>query len=195
MVREIPSLETRRLWLSPLMLDDAPRIQALFPQWEIVRELAAIVPWPYPPDGALSFVRDIALPQMDRGEAWHWTIRQKTEPDLVIGAISLLAECDRHRGFWMGVPWQGRGYMGEAADAVTDYWFDVLAQPVLRVPKSAGNGASRRISERQGMRVVATDEREYVSGLKPTELWEITRAEWQAARASRLETRLPSSPR
>jgi hypothetical protein len=36
--------------------------------------------------------------------------------------------------------------MTEACDAVTDYWFDVLREPVLRVPKAA-NGASRRISE------------------------------------------------
>ena len=157
-----PSLETPRLWLRPQSLEDVEQIQVLFPQWEIVRELAAIVPWPYPPDGALTWTRDVVLPQMERGEGWHWTLRLKSHPDQVIGVISLRAGDDNNRGFWMGLPWQGQGLMSEAADAVTDFWFDVLGFPVLRVPKAAGNAASRRISERQGMRVIATDERDFV---------------------------------
>jgi RimJ/RimL family protein N-acetyltransferase len=176
-----PILETPRLWLRPLALDDAGQIQELFPQWDTVRLLAAIVPWPYPADGALTFVRDIALPQMARGEAWHWSLRLKDEPGRLIGVISLMKGDDQNRGFWIGRPWQGRGLMSEAADAVTDYWFEVLQFPVLRAPKAAANAASRRISEKQGMRLAATDEREYVSGRAATEVWEITADEWRAA--------------
>ena len=58
----IVELETARLLLKPLELADAEQIQALFPQWEIVRYLTKAVPWPYPPDGALTFLRDAALP-------------------------------------------------------------------------------------------------------------------------------------
>ena len=39
-----PALETPRLILRPLELTDADEIQRLFPQWEIVRYLDAIVP-------------------------------------------------------------------------------------------------------------------------------------------------------
>lgn len=175
----VPTLETPRLWLRPQSLEDAEQIQALFPQWEIVRELAAIVPWPYPSDGALSFTRDVVLPQMERGEAWHWTLRLKSQPGQVIGAISLRAGGDNNRGFWMGLPWQGQGLMSEAADAVTAFWFDVLGFPVLRVPKAAGNVASRRISERQGMRVIAVEERDFVGGRALAEVWELTAEEWR----------------
>lgn len=49
----IPTLTAPRLILRPLELSDAPAVQAVFPRWEIVRFLAARVPWPYPPDGAL----------------------------------------------------------------------------------------------------------------------------------------------
>ena len=49
-----------------------------------------------------------------------------------------------NRGFWMALPWQGRGLMTEAAEAVTDCWFDVRKFPVPRVPKAAANLASRR---------------------------------------------------
>jgi GNAT acetyltransferase-like protein len=60
----IPTLQTRRLLLRPLELDDAPQVQALFPHWEIVRFLQKIVPWPYPPDGAYTWCREFALPAM-----------------------------------------------------------------------------------------------------------------------------------
>jgi RimJ/RimL family protein N-acetyltransferase len=176
----IATLETPRLILRPLELADAEQAQKIFPHWEVVRYLAKVVPWPYPPDGAYTFYRDVALPAMERGEAWHWSLRLKTNPEQMIGNITLRKSENKNRGFWIGVPWQGQGLMTEAADAVTDYWFDVLQFPVLRVPKAIANTASRRISERQGMRVIATAIRDYVSGSFSTEIWEITAEEWRA---------------
>ncbi len=72
--------------------------------------------------------------------------------------------------------------MTEAADAVTDYWFNTLKFPVLRVPKAVANVASRRISEKAGMRVIEIEERDFVSGRLPAEIWEITAEEWNARR-------------
>jgi len=178
----ITTLETPRLLLRPLELADAAQVQILFPHWDIVRYLAAIVPWPYPPDGAYTWYRDHALPAMDRGEEWHWTLRLKTSPDCVIGSINLKNKESKNRGFWLGLPWQGQGLMTEAVEAVTDYWFDVLRFPVLRAPKAVANTASRRISEKTGMRIVATEERAYVSGVLVQEIWEITAEEWRARR-------------
>ena len=57
--------------------------------------------------------------------------------------------------------------------------------PVLRAPKAILNTTSRRISEKQGMRVVATEDRDYVSGRFPSEIWEITADEWRARRRQR----------
>ena len=176
-----PTLETERLVLRPLQLEDAPRIQELFAHWEIVRLLNAIVPWPFPADGALTHIRDTALPLIERGESWDWTLRLKTEPETIIGRIGLYLVED-NRGFWIGLPWQGKGLMTEAVIAVTDYWFEVLGFPVLRVPKAVENVGSRRISEKTGMRVVEVTEREYVSGRMPSEVWEITAEEWRAWR-------------
>jgi len=117
----LPTLQTRRLLLRPLELADAEQAQKLFPEWEIVRFLAGPVPWPYPPDGALSFYRDVSLPAMARGESWNWTLRLKTNPDQLIGSIALQRGPTDNRGFWLGLPWHGQGLMTEAADAVTDY--------------------------------------------------------------------------
>ena len=180
-----PELETARLVLRPLALADAEQTQGLFGQWEIVKYLTDQVPWPYPADGAYSYYRDHALPAVERGEEWHWTLRLKRAPERIIGSISLLKNESNNRGFWLGLPWQGQGLMSEASEVVTDYWFDTLGFPVLRVPKAAVNIASRRISEKNGMRLVATEERQYVSGRLLSEIWEITAEEWRARRKQR----------
>jgi [ribosomal protein S5]-alanine N-acetyltransferase len=178
----IPCLETPRLILRPLELSDAEQTQKIFPHWEIVQFLANHVPWPYPEDGALAYYRDRALPAMARGEEWHWTLRLKHHPDPHIGSISLMQTENNNRGFWLGLPWHRQGFMSEAAHAVTDYWFDELKFPVLRIPKAVENTASRRVSENQGMRIIATGQRDYVSGRMLAEIWEITAEEWRAHR-------------
>lgn len=181
---QIPQLETPRLILRPLVLEDAEQTQPLFAQWDIVKHLAAIVPWPYPPDGGRTFYKDVAIPAMERGEAWHWTIRLKSNPTQIIGAISLQTTGDSDRGFWLGIPWQGRGYMTEASEATFDFWFNTLGQPRLRTFKAAENIGSRRISEKSGMRMIAVEERDFVAGRLLAEVWEITAEEWRAARRS-----------
>jgi RimJ/RimL family protein N-acetyltransferase len=169
--------------LRPVELADADDVQVLFPQWEIVRYLRTRVPWPYPPGAARIYYAQELLPQIERGEAWCWSLRMKTQPARFVGAIMLQKnprEENDNRGFWLGVPWQRQGLMTEACDAVTDYWFDVLKFPVLRVPKAAANAASRRISEKQGMRVIASDEADFHAGRLRREIWEISAEEWRA---------------
>ncbi len=174
---------TERLMLHPLEIADAAQIQKLFPHWEIVRYLLNRVPWPYPPDGALHYCRDIALPAMERGEAWHWTLRLHSVPSQLIGTISLVKGEKDNRGFWLAPPWQGQRLMTEACAWANDYWFQTLGFPLLRVAKAAENHPSRRISEKQGMRMVGMEERDYVCGRLPAEIWEITADEWLAWKA------------
>jgi RimJ/RimL family protein N-acetyltransferase len=75
--------------------------------------------------------------------------------------------------------------MTEAVIAANDFWFDILGFGRLRVPKAVANAASRRISEKTGMRIVATEERDFVCGRLPSEIWEITADEWHAFRAKK----------
>jgi RimJ/RimL family protein N-acetyltransferase len=182
--RLIRTLETERLILRPLEIADADQAQRLFPQWEIVRYLAPRVPWPYPEDGALAYFRDAALPAMEHGTEWHWTLRLKTAPDRLIGAIGLLAKEENNRGFWLGLPWHGQGLMTEALEAVNEFWFRELGFSAMRVSKAVANTASSRISARNGMRLIGTEEREYVGGRLLSEIWEITAEEWRMNRTS-----------
>jgi RimJ/RimL family protein N-acetyltransferase len=179
----VPTLQTGRLILRPLQLEDAEQAQSLFPHWEVVKFLNNQIPWPYPADGALTYFRDVALPAMERGTQWHWTLRLREAPEELIGAINLTSkETHATRGFWLGLPWHGRGLMTEAASAVNDYCFDVAGFDVLRIPKAVANTTSRRVSEKTGMHVIATEERDYVSGRLLTEIWEITADEWREKR-------------
>lgn len=177
----VPELGTERLILRPVELADAVAVQALFPHWEIVRYLASPpVPWPYPSDGALTFLRDVAIPNMQRGKEWTWSIRLREASDQLIGLIALHDAENGNRGFWLGLPWQGRGIMTEARLAVTDYWFGALDRPVLRAPRAVENIASRRIAEKTGMRRLRTEMKSYVCGPMLSEVWEISKAEWRS---------------
>jgi [ribosomal protein S5]-alanine N-acetyltransferase len=178
-------LETPRLYLRPIAMEDAEQIQSVFPQWEIVQYLNAIVPWPYPSDGARTWISEHALPAVARGDEWHWTLRRKAAPREIIGAIGLVRSGSENRGFWIAPEWRNQGLMTEAVIVVTDYWFDVPGLPALRAPKAVANVASRRISEKTGMRLIGTEQRPLVSGLQTSEIWEITAEEWRAFRKER----------
>lgn len=181
----MPDGKTKRLVLRPLEIEDAAQIQALFPHWEIVRYLLNVVPWPYPTDGALQFIRDVALPAMARGEAWHWTIRLRIKPEQIIGNLTLRKGDDDNRGFWLGAAWHRQGLMSETCAWGNDFWFETLQMPVLRVAKAIENAASRRISEKQGMRLVGVTEKEFVCGRLPSEIWEMTAEEWRKWKSDR----------
>lgn len=174
----LPTLFTDRLVLMPLQLGDAATIQKLFPQWEIVRYLDRRVPWPYPEDGALIYVRDIALPAMVAGREWHWMIRLRDATKNTIGSISLYEQPGNNRGFWLAPQWWGQGYMREACQVINAYWFETLSRPVMQVPKAVANHASRRVSEFEGMRRVATRDGHFVAGQMRVEVWEMTRSAW-----------------
>lgn len=180
----IPVGETARLILRPIAMEDSAQIQLLFSQWEIVRYLRNVIPWPYPADGALQFIRDFALHAIARGDAWVWTLRLKTAPEQVIGVIDLRRGPEDNRGFWLGLRWQGEGLMSEACIWANDFWFETLRFPVLRVAKARDNESSRRISEKQGMRMIGVEERDYVCGRLPSEIWEINADDWRAWKAS-----------
>ena len=149
-----PVLETPRLVLRPLRSKDAPVIQRRFPHWEIVRWLDAKIPWPYPADGAATYVA-ACLEEMARGEKSHWAIMPKTGPADLIGLIDLWPDdgiSRDQRGFWLDPAFQGQGLMTEAADRVTDYAFRELGWPHLWLSNAQDNRAVRAASRRSRAR-------------------------------------------
>lgn len=176
--------QTARLLLRPIELADAAQLQAVFPRWEIVRFLHTRIPWPYPPGGACDYIEHVALPAIAANQAWVWTLRLKSAPESIIGGFELRRGEEDNRGFWLVPEQQGRGLMTEAVRWGNDFWFETLAFPLLRVSKAAANAASRRISERTGMRLAGTAQKDYLCGRLPSEIWEMTAQEWRAWKAA-----------
>jgi ribosomal-protein-alanine N-acetyltransferase len=177
-----PVLHTPRLVLRPVRSKDAPVIQRRFPRWEIVRWLDAKIPWPYPEDGAATYVAR-CLEEMAAGLKAHWAIVPKRGPADLIGMVDLWPDNGvehSQRGFWLDPAFHGQGLMTEAAHAVTEYAFRDLRWPRLWLTNFQDNHASRRIKERQGARLVDLIIGKSVEGEGPVMVWELTRKEWLA---------------
>ena len=84
----------------------------------------------------------------------------RCEPERLIDVISLIMKADDNRAFWLGPDWQGRDLMTEASAVVTRFLFATSSRLFSRVPKAVQNEASRKLSQREGMRVVLAGQRD-----------------------------------
>ncbi|MGH7629478.1 MAG: GNAT family N-acetyltransferase [Gemmatimonadales bacterium] len=146
------TLRTARLVLGPLDGRDAEALVTLAGAFEIADTTAAI-PHPYGPDDARMF---LALDAAERaaGGAVRFAVRH--DGGELVGVVSL-HQIDRDQlkaelGYWIGVPWWGRGYATEAAGAVVRYGFDELGLHKIHAHYLARNPASGKVLERIGMR-------------------------------------------
>src|SRR6185436_4261673 len=107
-----PTIQTSRLILRPLALSDAPAIQRHFNNWNIIRNLTTVVPWPYPDDGAETFVR-LQLEKIAAGEELYlWGLTLRPGDGEAIGIIHFRPTADNskdNRGFWVAEPYWNRG--------------------------------------------------------------------------------------
>ena len=176
-----PVLETERLILRPLAERDTPAIQRIFPQWEVVKHLYALVPWPYPEDGATTNMAQ-CLQDRAKGLKFYWAITLKGSDELR-GRIDLWAfdpERRDSRGFWLDPLLHRQGLMTEAANAVTDYAFRTLGYPYLYLTNSTANRASARVKEKQGAIPAYVEPRAFVAGPGEVQVWLLTREAWLA---------------
>jgi len=181
-------LETPRLVLRPLVLEDHRDIQKHFPHWDVVKYLSKkAIKWPYPEDGAEKFLRNIALPAMERGNDWFWGITRREKPEEVIGVIHLRRDtASGNRGLWIAREYQGAGYMKEALEAVNDYAFSELGFDKLVIKNAADNEASRQLKMKSGAELLETrPANHYLGGSTTQEVWQLTAESWSAFKALR----------
>lgn len=174
-------LETERLILRPVVENDVPNVQLYFPHWEIVEKMNGSIPWPYPDDGALQFYKSVVEPNQGK-DRWFWAINEKAQPDHLIGMIELsrfVRPQDGHRGFWLALPFHGRGYMTEAASAVNDFGFREWEMPEIVACAAIGNAGSARVKEKQGMKWVRREKCAPVQdSTDEHDVFVITREDW-----------------
>ena len=183
---QLPVFETSRLILRDITERDATAYERYFIDYEVIGTMSHIVPWPYPRNGVLEYIRAIVIPNQCMDQ-WVWGICLKPAPDELIGAIWLKRKgMPSNRGFWLGKKFWGKGMMTEAVKPITDYAFDVLGFEKLVLANAVGNPASRRIKEKTGAIFLRTEPAIYVNpSYTEREVWELTKECWKAFKTSR----------
>ena len=147
-----PTLHTARLALGALSEQDLPALIALAGAFEIA-DTTATIPHPYSEDDARIFLA-LDAAESAAGDAVRFAVRLEGEGLIGVVGLQQIAR-DRLRaelGYWIGVPWWGKGYATEAARAVVRYGFDELGLHKIHAHYLTRNPASGKVLERVGMR-------------------------------------------
>ena len=139
----IPALKTARLVLRAPSHSDVAAMVALAGDRRVAENTARI-PHPYTAADAVGLLASV---NQNGGETVF-----AIELD---GALIGMCGLDRRQdgvelGYWLGVPFWGRGYATEAARALIDYAFAKLGHEALLSGARVSNPASRRVLEKCG---------------------------------------------
>lgn len=118
-----PVLITERLFLRPLVEEDASCVQVLAGDERISR-LTLNIPHPYKDGLAEAWIQRCANKLVD-GTGVTLAVTEKQSGD-VLGAVNVEIDPVHSRGeigYWIGVPYWGRGYATEAAKSLVRYVF------------------------------------------------------------------------
>jgi ribosomal-protein-alanine N-acetyltransferase len=144
-------LLTPRLLLRSFENEDVPSIVRLAG----VNEIAATtlnIPHPYSENDARSFLAK-ANEDFRGGHSVSFAISILPGRELC-GAVGLHI-VDAHRraelGYWIGVPFWGKGFATEAATASVEFGFETLHLHRIYAHHFSGNTASKRVLEKIGM--------------------------------------------
>lgn len=148
-----PSLETARLVLRPLEISDAADVVRLAGAREIA-DTTVTIPHPYTGDIAVSWIASLKE---------HWAagtlaaFAVTLRSDGTMAGAAGLSHIDREHeqaelGYWIGVPWWGKGFASEAASRLLAFGFDTLGLNRIYAHHMLRNPASARILEKIGMR-------------------------------------------
>lgn len=150
---ELPRLETERLVLRPVTLDDVPAVH----QYCSDPDVARYTTWHPHRSLAESQAYVIAVQdQYRRDEPSPWGVEHRGER-VLIGTCGFVARTPEHHraelGYTLARPYWGQGYMTEAARAVIEYAFTNLDVNRIQAMCDAENLASARVLEKSGMRL------------------------------------------
>jgi RimJ/RimL family protein N-acetyltransferase len=155
-------LETERLILRPLAIDDLDPLARFYADPDVMRymggdaltreeteaSIARMVGW-FEADGfgQLAVVRKEDGEFLGRCGLLNW----ETDPWKPVSKAEADAETETEIGYALGQPHWGRGYATEAATAVRDYAQAELGERRLIALIQHGNEPSQRVAEKLGM--------------------------------------------
>ena len=177
------TLETPRLRLRAWEDSDAEALYLLARDPRV----GPIAGWP--PHRDLADSRRILRDILQTEESYAIVLK---ETGAVIGSIGLRRDSDlasgdgeRELGYWLGVPFWGKGYMPEAAKEVLRHAFEDLKLQTVWCGYYEGNARSQRVQEKLGFTFQRKTERLYVAQMdeyRTGYVNRMTRDEWVATR-------------
>ena len=151
-MKTAPTLQTERLMLRSLTLEDAQDVQHFAGERDVAATLIRI-PHPYEDGMAEEWIRS-CYDTFEKEEGLHFAIALRTDGNF-IGVVGLQLDQENERaelGYWIGKPHWNHGYATEAARAVVAHGFEVLKLNRIYAYHFKRNPASGRVLEKVGMR-------------------------------------------
>ncbi|MBX3390577.1 MAG: GNAT family N-acetyltransferase [Phycisphaeraceae bacterium] len=148
-----PVIETQRLVLAALEMSDCARVAALAGDKRIY-DMTLLIPHPYEVRDAEDWIGTHAAQWARWREDWsmNFAIRARGGGDL-LGVIGLVGKPTHRRaemGYWLGIPFWGKGYMTEAARAVVQFAQSELGVNRIEAGVFDGNAASMSVLRKAG---------------------------------------------
>lgn len=151
-MKSFPALTTERLILRPFVPADAADVQRLAGDREIAAGTLTI-PHPYPDGAAEEWIgKHQAWLEEERELVLAITVRETGELAGTMGLMLKLAHDKAELGYWIGVPYWGRGYATEAAVAMMQYGFEHWSLHRIEALHFSRNPASGKVMQKLGMR-------------------------------------------
>ncbi|SDM18038.1 Protein N-acetyltransferase, RimJ/RimL family [Franzmannia pantelleriensis] len=146
-----PQFTTQRLHLRPFVLADARDVQRLAGEWSIA-DTTLNIPYPYDEGVAEEWIASHAR-HFDDGTLATFAVVE-TESEQLVGTVGLSIN-PKHAvgelGYWIGLPFWGRGYTTEAVRALVNYGFTELCLNRIQGRHLVRNPASGRVMQKIGM--------------------------------------------
>jgi RimJ/RimL family protein N-acetyltransferase len=178
--RSIPALETERLVLRAPRLEDVNAIAALANDRRVA-EMTSRIPHPYGRADAEQFIAHANT--NDSATAFVIILADGT----LIGGCGLgVTGGDAPEiGYWLGVPFWGRGYATEAARAVIDHAFIDRGCDVMLGGARVSNPASRRVLEKCGFQWTGVELRRVraIASSAPVDRFRLDRGLWASLKS------------
>lgn len=183
-IPDFPCYETERLRLRRPTMGDVPRMVELAGAFEIAAT-TLLLPHPYLTEHALTFI-EASDAGWERKDDFVFAVALK-EDDVLVGVMGLgpLTPWNRAElGYWLGVPFWGRGYTTEAARRVIRFGFETLNLNRIYAGHFAHNLASGRVMQKVGMTYEGTMRQHYLryGNYYDGVFYGILQSEWRPSR-------------
>lgn len=148
-MKDLPTLKSETLLLRPFILEDASTVQKLAGN-KRVSDTTANVPYPYDDGLAESWISTHES-RWKNGEGLTYAVAL-IESNILVGAVGFVTiiNAEAELGYWIGVPYWGKGYCTEAVKLLVNFSFDDLGLKRVYAKHLARNPASGRVLVKAG---------------------------------------------